>query len=44
VDDAIDAAIDRVLFAMRPDGLIFSKHEFETLRDLIDDGRQGLEW
>ncbi len=35
VDDAIDAAIDRVLFAMRPDGLIFSKHEFETLRDRV---------
>jgi ATP-dependent helicase HrpA len=35
VHDAIDAAIDRVLFAMRPDGLIFSKHEFETLRDRV---------
>ena len=35
VDDAIDAAIARVLFAMRPDGLIFSKHEFETLRDRV---------
>jgi len=35
VDDAIDASIDRVLFAMRPDGLIFSKHEFETLRDRV---------
>jgi len=35
VDDAIDAAIDRVLFTMRPDGLIFSKHEFETLRDRV---------
>jgi ATP-dependent helicase HrpA len=35
VEDAIDAAIDRVLFAMRPDGLIFSKHEFETLRDRV---------
>jgi ATP-dependent helicase HrpA len=35
VHDAIDAAIDPVLFAMRPDGLIFSKHEFETLRDRV---------
>ncbi|NBX23013.1 MAG: ATP-dependent RNA helicase HrpA [Microbacteriaceae bacterium] len=35
IDDAIDAAIDRVLFAMRPDGAIFSKHEFETLRDRV---------
>jgi ATP-dependent helicase HrpA len=35
VDDSIDAAIDRVLFAMRPDGRIFSKHEFETLRDRV---------
>ena len=35
IDDVIDAAIDRVLFAMRPDGLIFSKHEFDTLRDRV---------
>ncbi len=35
IDDAIDASIDRVLFGMRPDGLIFSKHEFSTMRDRV---------
>lgn len=35
IDDAIAACIDNVLFTMRPDGLIFQKAEFETLRDRV---------
>ncbi|SDT35588.1 ATP-dependent RNA helicase HrpA [Microterricola viridarii] len=34
-DDCLAACVDDVLFRVKPDGLVFSKAEFETVRDRV---------
>lgn len=34
-DDCLAACVDDVLFRVKPDGLVFSKSEFETVRDRV---------